>query len=92
MALLTFNTTAASSDFAFLSLLCIDVQKRMDLQELQIIKQEAGRSPEEAFITFKISYYDKGAKVTELSNRTEKSRFLKANSKWWFIDSDFVQA
>ncbi|KAG1664315.1 hypothetical protein FOA52_005713 [Chlamydomonas sp. UWO 241] len=71
-------------------------QKRMDLQKLQLFKEEPGKAPEEVFITFQIDFYDaqgahtKGSKG-DLTVRTEKSRFLKANGKWLFIDSEFVQ-
>ena len=65
-------------------------QRRMDCQNLEIVKVEEGRLPVETFITFKLAFIDRAAKDAkdhELKKRTERSRFLKSGGKWLYIDS-----
>lgn len=68
-------------------------QKRYDYQDLQILKSEGGSSPLEHFINFKLTFKDRIVKDkdSEPISRTERSRFLKLDGKWYFMDSELPE-
>lgn len=62
--------------------------KRMECVNLSILGQKEGRAPEEYFIEFKLNYRDRSLKGEEILTRKERSRFLKAGGKWFYMDSE----
>ena len=62
--------------------------KRMECIDLTILGQKEGRAPEEVFIDFKLRFRDQELKGDEIITRKERSRFLKAKNKWFYMDSE----
>jgi SEC-C motif-containing protein len=62
--------------------------KRMECVELKIGSQKEGRAPEEYFIEFNLLYRDRALEGDKILNRKERSRFLKAGGKWFYMDSE----
>ena len=63
----------------------------MDCRSLQIISEEVGRAPVEAYLTFQLGYLDRQDKDGKMKLRKEKSRFLKTAGRWMYVDSEFIE-
>eukprot|EP00195_Chlamydomonas_chlamydogama_P010604 CAMPEP_0202902830 /NCGR_PEP_ID=MMETSP1392-20130828/17072_1 /ASSEMBLY_ACC=CAM_ASM_000868 /TAXON_ID=225041 /ORGANISM="Chlamydomonas chlamydogama, Strain SAG 11-48b" /LENGTH=275 /DNA_ID=CAMNT_0049589637 /DNA_START=40 /DNA_END=868 /DNA_ORIENTATION=+ len=65
-------------------------QKRMECKGLEVIQAEAGRSSEEAYMNFKVTFTDRDNQKAGTQVRHERSRFLRVAGRWYYLDSEFL--
>ncbi|PNH08962.1 hypothetical protein TSOC_004478, partial [Tetrabaena socialis] len=67
--------------------------RRLDPLKLTILKEDAGASADESFITFKLNRRIRDPEVPrnapELDEVTERSRFERIGGRWYYMESSF---
>ncbi|KAG2445125.1 hypothetical protein HYH02_008991 [Chlamydomonas schloesseri] len=69
--------------------------RRLDPMGLTIVRQDAGATPDEAFITFRLQRRirdpDVPRNAPETDTVVERSRFARVGGRWFYMDSTFVE-
>ncbi|KAG2423729.1 hypothetical protein HXX76_015118 [Chlamydomonas incerta] len=72
-----------------------NTMRRLDPMGLTIVSQDAGATPDEAFITFQLQRRirdpDVPRNAPETDTVVERSRFARVAGRWYYMDSTFVE-